>query len=117
MSGSGTFLREREKKKKKVRIDSKFGGKSDMEICLLLIWSSTNYSQTQMLNEKEETLNLDKDQNKFSGLLNIFVCDMVLNCGFLLLLVEIPWKWLIMLRHLDIIVDSVMEMAMRMWSS
>ena len=43
-----------------------------------------------MLNEKEETLNLDKDQNKFSGLLNIFVCDMVLNCGFLLLLVEIP---------------------------
>ena len=60
---------------------------------------------------------LDKDQNKCSGLLNIFVCDLVLNCSFLLLLVEIPWKWLIMLRHLDMIIGFVMEMAMRMRSS
>ena len=48
------------KERKKVTVDSRFEGEFDMEICLLLIWSSTNYSQTEMLNEKEETLTLIK---------------------------------------------------------
>ena len=44
MSGSGTLLKEKKKKKErkkerknKVTVDTRFGGKFDMEICLLLI--------------------------------------------------------------------------------
>lgn len=35
---------------------------------------------------KRGNTHLDKDQKKFSGLLNVFAYDLVLNCGVVLLL-------------------------------
>lgn len=64
-----------------------------------------------MLNEKEEILTLIKIKRNLGGLLNVFAYDLVLNCGVVLLLVEIPWKHLIILRHLDMVFGFVMEMA------